>query len=205
MKKLLNSCIICRELEGKPFRGPPEAALPYFRVAEAPPSSCTAVYPLFVKGENSTMSKCYITLFSCCITRAIHVELVKDFVTSTFLNRFRKFCARRGTPRIVVSDKGKTFKASNTLLRKLLNEKEFGDYLEARHTIWKFNIEMTPWWGGHFERMKGSVKRCLRKVLGNAKLSFDELGTVIAEVESTMNSRPLTYHYEEAGEEVLRW
>ena len=206
VKKLLNSCFICRKLEGKPFRGPPEAALPYFRVTEAPPFSCIGVDfagPLFVKGENGTMSKCYITLFSCCITRAIHVELVKDLVTSTFLNCFRKFCARRGTPRIVVSDNGKTFKASSKLLRKLLNEKQFEDYLEARHIIWKFNLERTPWWGGHFERMIGSVKRCLRKVLGNAKLSFDEHGTVITEVESTINSRPLTYHYEETGEEVL--
>jgi len=57
--------------------------------------------------------------------------------------------------------------------------------------------------GRIFERMVRSVKRCARKVLGNAKLTFDELSTVLSEIECTLNSRPLTYSYEEPGEQVL--
>ena len=206
VKKLLSACFVCKKLEGKPFESPPEAALPYFRVTEAPPFSCVGVDfagPLMVKEENGLMRKCYIVLFSCCVTRAVHVELVRDLVTTTFLNCFRKFCARRGTPRMVISDNGKTFKAANRVLHKLLSEKPIDEMFVARHILWKFNLERTPWWGGHFERMIGTIKRCLRKVLGNARLSFDELSTVLAEVESTINSRPLTYSYEEIGEKVL--
>ena len=36
--------------------------------------------------------------------------------------------------------------------------------------------------------MIGTVNRCLKKVLGTAKLSFDELSTVLVEVEGTLNS-----------------
>ena len=69
---------------------------------------------------------------------------------------------------------------------------------------WRFNLERAPWWGGFFERMVGCVKRCLKKVLGNARLTYDELLTVLTEVEATLNSRPLTYDYDNPYEgEVL--
>ena len=51
--------------------------------------------------------------------------------------------------------------------------------------------------------MVGNVKQCLKKVLGNARLTLDELATVLAEVEATINCRPLTYGYNELDEEVL--
>ena len=51
---------------------------------------------------------------------------------------------------------------------------------------------MSPWWGGVFERLVRSVKRCLKKMLGLAHLSYDELITALVEVEMVLNSRPLT-------------
>ena len=48
-----------------------------------------------------------------------------------------------------------------------------------------------------------SVKQCLKKVIGNARLSFDEMLTVLVEVEGTLNSRPLTYGDDNPSEEVL--
>ena len=49
----------------------------------------------------------------------------------------------------------------------------------------------------------GCVKRCLKKVLGNARLTYDELLTVLTEVEATLNSRLLTYDYDNPNEEEV--
>ena len=68
---------------------------------------------------------------------------------------------------------------------------------------WSFNLEKAPWWGGLFERMVQSVKRCLRKSIGSAKLSFDELYTALTEVEAIVNLRPISYLSSEDLEEPL--
>lgn len=48
-----------------------------------------------------------------------------------------------------------------------------------------------------------SVKRCLRKTIGQASLTYDELLTALMEVEMVVNSRPLSYISTEDAEEPL--
>ena len=205
VKKVINNCFVCRKLEGKPYNSPPIAPLPDFRVTEAPPFSKVGIDfagPLFVKQPNGDMKKAYVALFTCCVTRAVHIELVENLYTDTFINCLRRFSSRRGTPTLLVSDNAKTFIATVKILKKLSKDKNVESYLTGKRIQWKFNLERSAWMGGFFERMIGSMKRCLRKVLGNAKLSSDELSTVLSEVECTLNARPLTYQYNDL-EEVL--
>eukprot|EP00794_Sanderia_malayensis_P015559 gene15559-biopygen13271 len=126
-----------------------------------------------------------------------------NLTASTFLNSLRRFCARRGTPGLIVSDNAKTFKSAEKVLRKVVSDGRVENFLRARRITWRFNLERTPWWGGFFERMVGNVKRSLKKVLGNARVSADEMNTVLAEVEGILNSRPLTYYNEELEGQVL--
>ena len=57
---------------------------------------------------------------------------------------------------------------------------------------WKFTVELAPWMGGFFYgRLVGLVKQSLRKSNGEICLSFDQCQTVLTEVESVPNSRPL--------------
>ena len=172
---------------------------------ESPPFAKVGVDfagPLYAR-EGGEMVKVYIALFTCCVTRAVHLDLVRNLSLSSFLNCLRRFASRRGTPTLIVSDNAKTFKAAQKAVKKLYESGNVRAYMQDNCVKWQFNLERAPWWGGFFERLVGLVKRCLRKVLGNAKLTFEELLTTLVEVEGTLNSRPLTYIYDEVENDVL--
>ena len=44
---------------------------------------------------------------------------------------------------------------------------------------------------------------CLKQVLGKSMFSFDELSTILTEIDAFLNSRPLTYTYVYDIEESL--
>ena len=56
-------------------------------------------------------------------------------------------------------------------------------------------MDRGPWWpwGGVFERMIQNAKRSLQMTLRNVKLDYDELHTILVEVEGTLISIPLTF------------
>ena len=108
-------------------------------------------------------------------------------------NHADKSTSRKGIPSVINSDNGKTVKFTTNSFKKLENDGLFLAFLQEKRITWKFNLERSPWWSGYFERMVGCVKRCLRKVLGKARLTLDELNTLLHEIEGTLNNRPLTY------------
>ncbi|GFY50516.1 hypothetical protein TNIN_117771 [Trichonephila inaurata madagascariensis] len=57
------------------------------------------------------LQKSYIVLFTCGVTRALHLELVFDMTSNSFLLTFRRLLARRGSCKIIYreSDNAKTF------------------------------------------------------------------------------------------------
>jgi hypothetical protein len=128
------------------------------------------------------------------------LELVHDLSTIAFIRCLRRFIARRGTPVSITSDNAKTFKKADKELAELFKGTKLEEFLTTVRIKWNFILERAPWWGGYYERMVQLVKRSLRKILGNARLTFEELTTVLTEVEGSLNSRPLTYVYSELSD-----
>ena len=62
---------------------------------------------------------------------------------------------------------------------------------------WEFIVEKAPWHGGFWERLIKSVERCLKKSIGRASLSFKELRTIMVDIESNLNNRPLIYVFDD--------
>ena len=207
VKAIIRQCGLCRRFEGKPYIAQPSPPLPKFRVKEEPPFTYTGVDfagPLYVKSNSTTGSgKVWLCLYTCCVVRAVHLDIVCDMTTSAFLRSFKRFTARRGLPLKIISDNGKTFKAAAKTIDAVIRHEDVQRHFAGIGVDWLFNIEKAPWWGGMFERMIRSTKRCLKKVIGRAKLDYDELLTIVTEVEMIINSRPLSYVTPDDLEEPL--
>ena len=167
VKQIVSQCRVCHRLDALSYSVPPPPPLPPFRVREAPPFASTGVDfvgPFYIKlTKSKATEKAWICLFTCCAVRAIHLELVLDMSTQSFLQCFKHFAVRRGLPKRMVSDNSATFKSAAKFLKNIMSDENVNKQLAERRVEWVFNIERAPWWGGLFERMVQATKRCLRR------------------------------------------
>ncbi|KAG1936575.1 hypothetical protein F2P79_018552 [Pimephales promelas] len=204
VKGVLSKCTVCKRFKVKPAQQD-TAPLPRDRVSEKPPFEVTGIDfagPLYVKGDRA-LCKAYVALFTCAVTRAVHLELVSSQSTESFLLALKRFISRRGLCKVIYSDNAKTFKRANQDLSELwkaIKDPQILEYFSGKGITWRFIVERAAWWGGFWERLVRSVKMSMRKVLGKASLTFEEMSTLLAEVEAILNSRPLTFVHNELDE-----
>ena len=203
VKSILRSCVVCKKLEGLPYASPCPPDLPASRVSDDPPFAHTDLDfagPLYVQEstDRGNDTKVYMCLFTCASTRVIHLELTRGLNVDSFLLAFCRFVGRRGLPATLLSDSATTFRSSSKEIQSICRSSELFHYLTNNRTSWKFIVPKAPWWGGFWERMVQTVKRSLRKVVGRAVLRFDELNTLLIEIESIINGRPLTYIFDDS-------
>ena len=82
--------------------------------------------------------------------------------------------ARHGNPRLFISDNFKSFKSL-----------EVKNFLRKLRMV--FILEKFPWWGGFYEQLIAIVKSSLKKVVGKALLNYNEMVTVVTEIEGCLN------------------
>ena len=156
--------------------------------------------PILVKEEDK-MVKMWICLFTCLAVRAIHLEWVRSLSAEHFLNCLRRFATRRGRPELIISDNAAQFKLVKTVIdkqwRQLSIDERVITYFSDKGIKWQFTTALAPWQGGFYERLVGLVKRCLRKAIGTKRLTLEQFVVVLSEVEAVLNTRPLTYVYED--------
>lgn len=136
--------------------------------------------------------KGYIALFICLSTKAIHLEVVSELTSAAFLAAFNRFVARRGLPSNMYSDNGTNFVGANSHLAEYRKMSINTANIQSNNGIqWHFIPPRSPHFGGLWEAGIKSMKQHLRKIMGNSVLTFEELSTVLYQIEACLNSRPL--------------
>ncbi|UYV68500.1 hypothetical protein LAZ67_5004512 [Cordylochernes scorpioides] len=195
VKKIINQCIRCKRFTVTPATVE-STSLPEDRVRDAAVFEIVGVDltgHLILKNKK----KAWIVIFTCAVYRGVHLELVTSLSMEAFLQAFRRFIARRGRPLTVYSDNGTNFKGMANALKKIDFSRLKCDPT-LKNITWKFIPPGAPWWGGWWERLIGMMKQLLFRILGQTSLGYEELSTVMCDVESLMNTRPLTYLTEES-------
>ncbi|KAB0797074.1 hypothetical protein PPYR_08068 [Photinus pyralis] len=99
---------------------------------------------------------------------------------------------------MLYSDRGSNFVGAKSQLKdlfELIRSENFKTQIEAELTIkgiqWNFIAPGAPHMGGLWESNIKSVKSHLLKIVGDQLLTYEELNTLLIQIECLLNSRPL--------------
>lgn len=204
VRKITQSCNVCFKFKPR-HTEPLMGEEPTYRVQEQiKPFWHTGVDyagPINItprKGRGITSHKAYISLFICLTTKAIHIELVNDLSSDSFISALKRFISRRGPISVIHTDGATNFLGAKNQLNELYSVITSSEYesklngvtLEDR-IIFKTMPPLSPHMSGVWESQIKCVKTHLIKVIGAQVLTYEEMLTVLVQIEALLNSRPL--------------
>ena len=197
VRSVLTKCLSCRR-NFRPCEQQIMADLPAARLQVGqPPFFHTGVDlfgPFLVKQGRSVVKR-HGCIFTCMAMRAVHLEVVHSLSADSFISALRRFIGRRSNVAHIHSDNGSNFTGADEILKKAIqgwNQHRIGGFLLQREIDWHFNTPRVSHFGGAWERLIRSVRKVLRSLYSDATFSEEGLTTLLTEVESVINSRPLT-------------
>ena len=131
-----------------------------------------------------------VAVFICFASKAVHLEAVSSLTSDAMVAALRRFIARRGIPSQIVSDNATNFVGARRDLNELEKVVRSGAQLYSS-IEWLFIPPRSPNFGGLWEAAAKSMKHHLRRVMGNSILTYEEMTTILGQIEQVLNNRPL--------------
>lgn len=209
-RSVIHHCVTCARHEANPMQQQ-MASLPQARVTPGRAfQTCGVDYcgPFYIKargGRCKIVSKSYVAVFVCMVSRGVHLELVSDLTSEAFLAALSRLSSRRGRVHELYSDNGTTFHGADkdiTTAVKSWKKLPSNSMFQALYIKWTFIPPLSPHHGGLWEAAVKSAKHHLRRIVGDQQLTFEEFYTVLTQVEACMNSRPITRNTDDSSDSL---
>lgn len=204
VRSRVHLCNACFRVRPKACIPPVMADLPECRLQMSKPFAqtgmdlCGPINITLTRKRGVKSQKAYICVFLCLSTRAAHVELIPDLSTDAFLNALKRFLGRRGPVEKLFSDNGTNFVGARSYLNELhafLNSEQHKKQWDGELSSQRIEFEMippnSPHFGGGWESLVKGFKTHLLRSIGAQILTYEELLTVLIQIEAVLNSRPL--------------
>lgn len=143
------------------------------------------------KGRGCRLIKSYICIFVCLAVKAVHIELVTELTKEAYMAALYRFVARRGKPRSILSDNGTNFVGASNELHRFLQECNLASDMAQEGIEFSFVPPYSPHFNGLAEAAVRSTKHHLRRLLELVHFTYEELATLLVQIEAILNSRPL--------------
>ena len=119
-------------------------------------------------------------------SRVSYLDVVESCPSASCVKMSKRFINQNGAPKEILPDNGSDF-----------TSKQVKEFITLHGIKWNYDTAEAPWAGKFFEHMVRSVKQCLQKILGQARVRFKKLLTKFKELENIFNSRSLSYIYDD--------
>ena len=197
VRSRIAKCTTCRRVQAA-TQSQKMSDLPLDRVSsDLPPFTSVGTDffgPFFVK-RGRGQAKRYGVIFTCLGIRAVHIEIAHSLTTDGFIQALRRFQARRGQVREIRSDNATNLTGGEKELRSEIqkwNQNQIHDRLLQRNIKWTFNAPGASHHGGVWERQIRTIRKIFSAILGQQSLDDESLSTLMCEIESIINNRPIT-------------
>lgn len=203
VRKVIHDCVPCFRVKPRVQDQlmadlPPERVTPCSPFQRVGVDYCGPFNIAYLHRRNRPV-KIFVAVYICLVTKAIHLELAADLSAQGFIATLKRFTSRRGKPEIVMCDNGRNFVGARRQLeelRHLFNDQQFQQSIirnSAEQEIqFRFIPARSPNFGGLWESAVKSFKLLFKRTVGSHILLYDEMHTILTQVEAVLNSRPLT-------------
>ncbi|CAI5640765.1 unnamed protein product [Oreochromis niloticus] len=196
--KTIHTCVLRRKLR-RPTESQRMAELPKERLEASAPftfSGMDCFGPFIVKTARKEHKR-YGLIFTCLYSRAVHIEMLEDLSTDSFINALRCFISLRGAVQQLHCDQGSNFVGARNEFKEALKQcdtKQLETFLSEKQCEFVFNAPSASHAGGVWERQIRTVRNVLNATFAQCPGRLDDasLRTLLYEAMAIVNSRPLS-------------